>query len=136
MFFCEACNKRNEWPGIIPMSTGPCEICGTVAACYDIPSSALPPAKSRPPRRETMAKTYYTLLKADEDGNPLTFFNDADALRYLLDNPEQDYGVEEFKDAAWLGANKDPNYWGDNVGVILRCEVVVPVPSGKFVLPS
>lgn len=45
MFFCEECRVRNEWPEGFAKSLGPCEICGKTAACYDIPSSALPPVK-------------------------------------------------------------------------------------------
>lgn len=42
MFFCEACKIKNNWPGIIPMSYGPCEMCRKTGPCYDVPSSALP----------------------------------------------------------------------------------------------
>lgn len=42
MFFCEKCRDERNWPGIIPMSNGPCEICKTVGPCFDIPSRLLP----------------------------------------------------------------------------------------------
>jgi len=48
MFFCEKCQQRNNWPGFVPYSYGPCEVCGTVTHCFDVPSSALP----RPPAYE------------------------------------------------------------------------------------
>lgn len=45
MFFCEECKQRNNWPGIWAFSYGDCEICGTRAHCYDVPSKHLPPPK-------------------------------------------------------------------------------------------
>jgi hypothetical protein len=42
MFYCESCRIKNGWPGVIPVSTGPCEMCGQVAACYDVASKYLP----------------------------------------------------------------------------------------------
>lgn len=43
MFFCDECKTQNGWPGIIPLSRGPCECCGKVRDCYDVPSAFLPP---------------------------------------------------------------------------------------------
>jgi hypothetical protein len=48
MFYCDECAKRNRWPDLIPVSYGPCEVCGRTRACYDVPSSALPEAKPEP----------------------------------------------------------------------------------------
>jgi hypothetical protein len=45
MFFCEECRVKNNWPGIIEASYGPCEVCGKTAECYDVPSSRLPEPK-------------------------------------------------------------------------------------------
>lgn len=42
MFFCDPCRVAKGWPGIIPLSTGPCEVCGKVSACYDVPAKHLP----------------------------------------------------------------------------------------------
>lgn len=42
MFFCEACKERKKWPGFIPSSWGPCEICGKTGPCYDVQSKLLP----------------------------------------------------------------------------------------------
>lgn len=47
MFFCENCKNKNKWPGYAPSSWGKCEVCGTVAGCYDVPSKFLP----LPPQR-------------------------------------------------------------------------------------
>lgn len=45
MFFCEPCKERHRWPmawhGLFA-SHGPCEVCGTVADCYEVPSMHLP----------------------------------------------------------------------------------------------
>ena len=42
MFYCEPCREKNDWPGIVALSYGPCEMCGKTAECYDIPSHLLP----------------------------------------------------------------------------------------------
>jgi hypothetical protein len=49
MFYCDACATKNGWPDDFwrGQSRGPCEVCGKVAACYDVPSSALPNPKRR-----------------------------------------------------------------------------------------
>lgn len=49
MFYCDDCANKNKWPSYYGMSQsrGPCEVCGKVRACYDVPSSALPPPKRR-----------------------------------------------------------------------------------------
>lgn len=47
MFYCEPCRLKEDWPTSWFRSRGTCEICGTVDACYDTPSSALPPAKPK-----------------------------------------------------------------------------------------
>ena len=43
MFYCQKDAKENSWP-FFAVSYGPCEICGTVTDCADIPSSNLPPS--------------------------------------------------------------------------------------------
>jgi hypothetical protein len=43
MFYCETCRQRNNWPGIIPTSIGPCENCGRQAACYNVKARHLMP---------------------------------------------------------------------------------------------
>ncbi len=42
MFYCDPCRKENKWPGIMTGSVGPCEVCGKVRPCYDVPTSVLP----------------------------------------------------------------------------------------------
>jgi len=39
---------KNNWPRDFwhPLSRGACEVCGTVATCYDVPSSCLPQART------------------------------------------------------------------------------------------
>ena len=44
MFYCEDCQKKNNWPkGLLglPTSWGHCEICRVVGGCYDVPSKWL-----------------------------------------------------------------------------------------------
>lgn len=45
MFYCETCRELHGWPKGWGRSLGPCEMCGKVADCYDVPSRALPPVK-------------------------------------------------------------------------------------------
>lgn len=45
MFYCDDCAKKCEWPESFGRSTGPCEICGQVRVCNDLPSSQLPDRK-------------------------------------------------------------------------------------------
>lgn len=47
MFFCQACQEKNDWPGILAYSYGTCEVCGDKAACYDVPSKFLPMPKPK-----------------------------------------------------------------------------------------
>lgn len=48
MFYCDECASKNKWPGYygMPQSRGPCEVCGKVRPCYDVPSSALPATRN------------------------------------------------------------------------------------------
>jgi hypothetical protein len=56
MFFCEACKAKNNWPGWCKASHGRCEMCGTVADCYDVPSSALPLSRRKEEERKPVTK--------------------------------------------------------------------------------
>lgn len=47
MFYCDHCADQNEWPKPWLASYGPCEVCGRVRSCYDVPSTVLPPAKKK-----------------------------------------------------------------------------------------
>lgn len=51
MFYCEPCRVKNGYPEGIGFSRGPCELCGKLANCYDVPSSYLarfPSPKEQP----------------------------------------------------------------------------------------
>ncbi|MFA6096529.1 MAG: hypothetical protein WC788_02775 [Candidatus Paceibacterota bacterium] len=43
MFYCEKCREENKWPKSLFKSYGPCEMCGKVRECNDVPSRCLPP---------------------------------------------------------------------------------------------
>lgn len=47
MFYCENCADENEWPLSAHRSLGNCEMCGSTAACCDVPSRSLPMAKAK-----------------------------------------------------------------------------------------
>lgn len=76
--------------------------------------------------------TMYLLIKPSEDGDPITELV-PDRLQNLLDHPEQWNVREWLSDAAhsW-----DTNYWRDGVAVLLKAEIVVPVPASGFRLPG
>lgn len=42
MFFCDSCGNKNKWPASMSKSLGPCEVCGKVKRCSDVPSKYLP----------------------------------------------------------------------------------------------
>ena len=77
----------------------------------------------------------YLLLKADEDQRPHILL-DADVID-LLSNPEESYGVTDFRDLDFLLKNPDPNYWPDGIGVLIKFDgVTIPkaVVSKHWVL--
>lgn len=45
MFFCDACAKKQNWPTSLFGSYGPCEVCGNMDECNDVPSKYLPMPK-------------------------------------------------------------------------------------------
>jgi hypothetical protein len=42
MFFCKACQMKNQWPESMALSYGKCEVCNKSATCFDVASSHLP----------------------------------------------------------------------------------------------
>lgn len=82
----------------------------------------------------------YILIRADEDGNPIRWL-DQDALAGLLADPSE-AGIERFLDGLPINGDfgastkNDPGYWGDHVGLLLKVEVVVPVPARGYRLPG
>lgn len=45
MFYCDKCRIENNMPQSISKSTGMCEICHSLAQCYDVPSARFSPSK-------------------------------------------------------------------------------------------
>lgn len=41
MFYCMLCAEDSDYPETLFKSRGPCELCGMVALCNDLPSSRL-----------------------------------------------------------------------------------------------
>ncbi len=80
-----------------------------------------------------MAEPFYILLRANEDDQFITLHGYR--LTEFLNDPEAYAGITDFKDAAFLRAEPDPYYWPEGVGVLLKCEAVVPQPSGKYRIP-
>lgn len=44
MFYCKACQLKNNWPDSWSGSYGKCEVCGKPSLCYDVHHSRLPDA--------------------------------------------------------------------------------------------
>jgi hypothetical protein len=61
MFYCDPCAVPRSWPtGTISASVGPCELCGTVGVCNDVPSSLLPlPADVEPVQLDRSSDRYF-----------------------------------------------------------------------------
>jgi hypothetical protein len=76
--------------------------------------------------------TRWLLLTASEDGNPICWLS-PHRLDLLLDDPTH-YGVERFVDPNDI--TPDPNYWNRGEGILLRVEVVIPIPAGVYKLPE
>lgn len=75
---------------------------------------------------------FYAVVKGDEDGCILRPVTD---VQGLLADPRGEMGITDWQDAAFLGANPDPNYWNEGTAVLLHCEAVIPEPAGAYVLP-
>lgn len=76
--------------------------------------------------------TFYAVVVPDEDGRCFLPIHDLEAL---LANPREEMGIHTWEDAAFLGANPDPNYWPEGTAILLKCEAIRPKPAGAFVLP-
>lgn len=47
MFYCDECRRKANWPESIFKSRGPCEVCGNMAICNDVPTKYLPEREER-----------------------------------------------------------------------------------------
>lgn len=79
-----------------------------------------------------MADKRWMLIHSSEEGNPISWLSDTD-LADLLAEPTN-WGVTRFADHDRLP--RDPNYWNEKVGVLIKYEVVIPVPAGMYKLPE
>jgi hypothetical protein len=77
----------------------------------------------------------YMLIRPDEDGNPIRWLDEI-ALQEVLDDPAA-YGIKAFLAKTDMpDVYGDPNYWSPGIGLLLRVEVVTPVPAGSYRLPD
>ena len=60
MFYCENCRKKNKWPVSFSVSHGPCEMCGKVGDCFDVPCSQLPPSKEEKKTKQVTVIVSYS----------------------------------------------------------------------------
>lgn len=47
MFYCDECATKNGYPETAFKSQGPCECCGKLRVCNDMPSRLLPMPKKK-----------------------------------------------------------------------------------------
>lgn len=78
--------------------------------------------------------THYLLVRPNEDGNPNIWLNEK-SLQGLLDDPTA-YGIKAFLGEEEPDLYGDPNYWSRGIGLLLRVEVITPVPAGSYRLPN
>jgi hypothetical protein len=72
MFYCKLCQVKNNYPESISTSVGTCEICGTIAVCYDVPSSHLPKDS---PKDELTINEINVVIDLDDFTNSLKIFS-------------------------------------------------------------
>lgn len=75
----------------------------------------------------------YMLMRGSEDGKPVTFLT-AEQLKVLLANPGDYAGIQSFVTPE--DVDPDPDYWPKGYGILLRYEIVVPIPARGFRLPD
>lgn len=62
MFYCDDCREKQNWPEGFAKSEGPCECCGEVAPCNDVPSKLLGPPPD-PERAAALRRMEHELAK-------------------------------------------------------------------------
>ncbi|KKL59935.1 hypothetical protein LCGC14_2210340 [marine sediment metagenome] len=77
----------------------------------------------------------YILLQPDEDGNVINLLDET-ALRILLNNPRDEFGVHKFLSEKTFKQNSDPMYWNEGDAVLLKVEkVIIPKPvATKYII--
>ena len=83
MFFCDSCAEKNQWPKGMARSSGPCEACGHITLCYDVPSNLLVPVLS------STARDLYTIHAEQNPLLPCAFCGERGAvcMTYILRKP-------------------------------------------------
>jgi hypothetical protein len=56
MFYCDNCQKENNWPKSIMRHYGPCEQCGVQSNCNEVKSDLLPDKGSVNPYTGELSK--------------------------------------------------------------------------------
>jgi hypothetical protein len=82
-------------------------------------------------------RSEYILVTPNEDGGARLAFLHGSVLAEFLRDPKEYAGVTNFQTAPWFGGNMDDvDMWPEGTGVLLRAEVIQPVPAGAYVLPT
>lgn len=110
MFYCNKCADKKGWPkNTISGSYGPCECCGRVSECDDVPSYALPI-----PKKQMMTKKDYVAVAAiirhmmiEERGDRDTLINVATELALHFRTDNERFSFTKFIMACGLGEPTD-----------------------------
>ena len=66
----------------------------------------------------------YLVIQADEDGENVSIY-EHDELEELLENPEDNLGIEEFLET-WPTDKHGVQYWDSGQALIIKGKIVVP----------
>lgn len=69
----------------------------------------------------------YLLVKPDDDGTKILALNDVQLAEFLTD-PRGYASVKNFATAAVINGDWDASYWPEGQAVLLKAEIIVPVP--------
>lgn len=70
----------------------------------------------------------YLLIKGGDDGTEVTALT-PQAVQELMADPRGNYGVKTFlPEPPERGSRWDANYWPEGAAILVKAEIVVPVP--------
>ena len=70
MFYCNKCAKAKGWPiDIPPKLYGPCEVCGKVTSCNDVPSKNLSIPNDRKIRKKEISNEIMQIVEIKEEAS-------------------------------------------------------------------
>lgn len=74
----------------------------------------------------------YLLIRTGDKGEASLYWMDEAELRRFLADPLESLGCDDFYDSH---PATDPEYWSERAALLLRVEILTPVPVTGFMLP-